>query len=102
MYIVHVFVTVKPDRIQDFKEATLANARASVQEAGIARFDVLQEADDPCHFLLVEVYRTTDDPARHKETAHYNQWKEGVADMMASPRTKKVYDNVFPDENGWD
>jgi len=102
MNIVHVFVAVKPDRIQDFKKATLANARASVQENGIAQFDVLQEADDPSRFLLVEVYRTKDDPARHKETAHYNQWKESVTEMMVSPRTKKVYDNIFPDENGWD
>lgn len=101
MYIVHVFVQVKPDLIQDFKEATLANAGASVNEPGIARFDVLQDADDPSHFLLVEVYRTKDGPARHKETVHYNFWKETVSDMMAVPRTKKVYDNVFPDEKGW-
>lgn len=102
MYIVHVFVKVKPDKIEDFRAATLTNANASINEPGIARFDVLQEADDPCQFLLVEVYRTKEDSARHKETEHYNHWKENVVDMMAVPRTKKIYNNIFPDEKGWD
>jgi len=102
MYIVHVAVSVKPDRIWDFKAATLANASASILEHGIARFDVLQEVDDPGQFLLVEVYRTKDDSARHKETEHYKLWKETVTDMMAVPREKKTYGNVFPNEEGWD
>ena len=102
MYIVHVFVEVKPDFIEAFKVATLANARASVKEPGIARFDVLEDAGKPTHFTLVEVYRTKEDPARHRDTDHYQTWKTTVAEMMAAPRSKIIYDNIFPDEQGWD
>ena len=101
MFIVHVFVHVKPDQIEAFRAATIENARNSIQEPGIARFDVIQQQDDPTRFVLVEVYRTPDDPARHKETAHYRKWRETVADMMAEPRTSVKYTNVFPDEKGW-
>ncbi|HSQ85466.1 MAG TPA: antibiotic biosynthesis monooxygenase, partial [Desulfobacterales bacterium] len=75
MFIVHVFVHVKPDRIEEFKKATLENACNSVLEPGIARFDVVQHLEDPTRFILVEVYRTPEDPARHKETAHYQTWR---------------------------
>jgi (4S)-4-hydroxy-5-phosphonooxypentane-2,3-dione isomerase len=102
MYIVHVFVQVKPDDIESFIAATLKNAEASRQEPGIARFDVLQEEGHPDCFVLVEVYRTKDDPARHKQTVHYQQWRDAVEVMCAGPRTKKVYTNVFPGEEGWD
>ena len=102
MFIVHVFVKVKEDQIQAFKQASLENARNSVQEPGIARFDVVQQRDDPSQFVLVEVYRTSDDPAKHKETAHYSVWRDAVADMMAEPRYSIKYENIFPDENGWD
>jgi autoinducer 2-degrading protein len=102
MFIVHVFVHVKPDRVKTFQAATLENARNSLQEPGIARFNVIQQQDDPTRFILVEVYRTSDDPARHKETAHYQKWRDTVADMMAEPRTSVKYTNVFPDEQGWD
>jgi len=102
MLIVHVFVHVKPDSIEAFKAASAENARNSVKEVGIARFDVLQQEDDPTRFVLVEVYRTNDDPARHKETAHYETWRDTVADMMAEPRSAVKYRNVFPDEKGWD
>ena len=101
MLIVHVFVHVKPDRVEAFRTATLENARNSLQEPGIARFDVLQQQDDPTRFVLVEVYRTLEDPARHKETAHYQKWRDTVADMMAEPRRSIKYTNVFPDEGGW-
>jgi len=101
MFIVHVFVHVKADQVEAFREATLENARNSVQEPGVARFDVLQQQDDPTRFVLVEVYRTAEDPARHKETAHYKKWRDQVADMMAEPRTSIKYYNVFPDEAGW-
>jgi quinol monooxygenase YgiN len=80
---------------------TLANARASVREAGIARFDVAQQADDPTRFMLVEVYRTADAPAKHKETAHYATWRDTVAPMMAEPRTSVKFSNIFPDDAGW-
>ena len=101
MLIVHVFVYVKPDRIEAFKTATLENARSSVQEPGVARFDVIQQQDDPARFVLVEVYRTSDDPAEHKQTDHYQKWRDTVADMMAEPRSSIKYANVFPDEQGW-
>ncbi len=102
MFIVHVFVRVKPEHVEAFQAATLENARNSVREPGIARFDIIQQQDDPARFLLVEVYRTLDDPAKHKETAHYQKWRDTVADMMAEPRTSVKYTNVFPDEQGWD
>ncbi len=102
MYIVHVFVHVKPEQVEGFRNATLENARNSIQEPGIARFDVIQQQDDPTRFVLVEVYRSPDDPARHKETTHYQKWRDAVADMMAEPRTSIKYINVFPDEQRWD
>jgi autoinducer 2-degrading protein len=101
MLIVHVHVHVKPEFVEAFRAATIENARNSVQEPGIARFDVIQQQDDPTRFVLVEVYRTPDDPARHKETAHYNTWRGTVADMMAAPRSSVKFDNVFPDDAGW-
>jgi autoinducer 2-degrading protein len=102
MLVVHVFVRVKPDHVEAFKEVTIENARNSVQEPGIARFDVIQQQDDPRRFVLVEVYRTADDPDKHKETAHYQKWRDAVADMMAEPRSSIKYGNVFPDDQGWD
>jgi autoinducer 2-degrading protein len=102
MYIVHVFCRAKPEHIEAFRAACVENARNSVQEPGIARFDVIQQEDDPARFVLVEVYRTPGDPAKHKETAHYAAWAETVADMLAEPRSKLVYGNVFPDETGWE
>jgi autoinducer 2-degrading protein len=102
MFIVHVFVKVKEDQIEAFKQASLENARNSIQEPGIARFDVIQQKVDATQFVLVEVYRTSEDPAKHKETAHYAAWRDAVANMMAEPRYSIKYDNLFPDENGWD
>ena len=102
MLIVHVFVHVKTDQVEAFQSATLENARNSVQEPGIARFDVIRQQDDPTRFVLVEVYRTPEDPAKHKETTHYQKWRDTVADMMAEPRSSIKYTNVFPDEQGWD
>jgi autoinducer 2-degrading protein len=101
MLVVHVYVHVKPEFIQAFKEATSENARNSVQEPGIARFDVMEQLDDPARFVLVEVYRTSQDPARHKETAHYQAWRDTVAEMMAQPRHSVKYANVFPGDEGW-
>jgi quinol monooxygenase YgiN len=101
MLIVHVHVHVKPEHIEAFRQATIENARHSIQEPGVARFDVIQQADDPTRFILVEVYRTPDDSARHKETAHYKTWRDAVADMMAEPRTSVKFANVFPDDASW-
>ncbi len=101
MLIVHVHVNVKPESIDAFKKASLENARNSIQELGVARFDVVQRQDDPTRFVLVEVYRTPDDPARHKETDHYKLWRDTVAEMMVEPRSSLKYENVFPDDEGW-
>jgi autoinducer 2-degrading protein len=101
MLVVHVFVHVKPEFVEDFKAATIENAQNSVQEPGIARFDVIQQQDDATRFVLVEVYRTPADPALHKETAHYKVWRDTVADMMAEPRNGIKYGNIFPDDAGW-
>jgi quinol monooxygenase YgiN len=101
MFIVHVFAHIKPDRVGAFRAATLENARNSVKEPGIARFDVIAQQDDPTRFVLVEVYRTPQDANKHKETAHYQKWRDAVADMMAEPRTSIKYTNVFPNERGW-
>ena len=102
MFIVHVHVHVEPESIDAFREATMENARNSIQEPGIARFDVMQQMDDPTRFLLVEVYRTPDDPARHKETAHYQTWRDTVSEMMAEPRQSVKFANVFPNDAGWE
>ncbi len=101
MLIVHVHVHVKPESVEAFRRATLANASNSVQEAGIARFDVVQQADDPTRFVLVEVYRSVEATVQHKETTHYKTWRDAVSDMMAEPRTSVKYANVFPDDTGW-
>jgi len=101
MFIVHVFVHVKPDRIEDFKVATIENARSSVKEPGVARFDVIQQSDDPACFVLVEVYRSPEASVSHKETAHYAKWRDTVAGMMAEPRRGVKYSNLYPDDPGW-
>jgi quinol monooxygenase YgiN len=96
MLIVHVHAYVKPDFVGAFKDATVENARHSVEEPGIARFDVIQQLDDPSRFVLVEVYRSMEATAQHKGTAHYLKWREAVAPMMAEPRTSVKYAFVFP------
>ncbi|MDY7227353.1 antibiotic biosynthesis monooxygenase [Hyalangium rubrum] len=101
LLVVHVHVHVKPEHVDAFREATLANARASVKEPGIARFDVVQDTEDKTRFVLVEAYRTPEAPAAHKETAHYLKWRDTVAPMMAEPRTSKKYVNAFPEDAGW-
>lgn len=101
MLVVHVHVRVKPECVEAFKTATLANARASIQEPGIAAFDVVQQQDDSTRFVLVEAYRTPQAPAAHKETAHYALWRDTVAPMMAEPRSSVKYSNLFPDDANW-
>lgn len=97
MLTVHVHIEVKPDQVEAFKAASIENSRNSLKEPGIARFDVLQQQDDPCRFLLVEVYRTAEAPAAHKQTAHYQAWAATVAEMMAVPRSSVKFDKVYPD-----
>jgi autoinducer 2-degrading protein len=97
MLIVHVHVRVAPEGIEAFREASLANARASVQEPGVARFDVIQQEDDPTRFELIEIYRGADAAAAHKATAHYATWRDAVAPLMAEPRSSTKYRAVFPE-----
>ena len=101
MFVVHVHVNVKSQFVEAFKEATLENASSSVQEPGIARFDVLQEEDDHTCFVLVEVYKSVEASAAHKETAHYLKWRDAVAEMMAEPRKGIKYANLFPEDSKW-
>lgn len=101
MLVVHVQVHVKPECVEAFKAATRENARHSVREPGIARFDVMQQADDPTRFVLVEAYRTAEAPAAHKATPHYAQWRDAVAPMMAGPRRSVKFANVFPEDGAW-
>ena len=101
MLIVNVHISVKPDMVDDFIIATNKNASTSVNEPGIARFDFIQQEDDPTRFILVEVYRDKEAPAKHKETAHYKEWRETVAPMMAVPREGIKFINVYPGDEGW-
>ncbi len=101
MYIMMVPLKIKPDQLEAFKRVVLENARASIQEPGIARFDVLQQNDDPTRFMLVEVYRTPEDAAKHRETPHYKKWGESIPDLLAEPRTRVFYTNVYPDDQAW-
>ena len=101
MLIVHVHVHVKPECVEAFKGATLENARQSIREPGIARFDVVQQANDPTRFVLVEAYRSVEATAAHKETQHYQVWRDTVASMMAEPRTSVKFANLFPEDAKW-
>jgi quinol monooxygenase YgiN len=97
MLIVHVHVKVKPEAVEAFRQATIANATESIKEPGIARFEMMQQQDDPAKFVLVEAYRTVEATVAHKGTRHYQVWRDTVAPMMAEPRSSVKYSNVFPD-----
>lgn len=101
MVILIVNLHVKPERLDAFREATLENARNSMQEPGIARFELLEQADDPTRFVLYEAYRDAEAPARHRETAHYKTWVEKVPDMLVEPRSRTFYSNLFPRDTNW-
>ena len=101
MLIVHVHIHVKPESVQAFRDATIENARNSIQEAGIARFDVMQQTEDPTRFVLVEAYQDEAATRAHKETPHYAKWRDTVAPMMAEMRTSVKFTNLFPDNQDW-
>lgn len=101
LHIALVNAHVRPEWVEDFREATLLNASESRKEAGVVRFDVVQETEDPTRFVLIEVFRSPAAAAAHRETAHYQRWRDAVAEMMAEPRTSKKYVNVSPDDAGW-
>jgi len=101
MLVVHVYIHLKSEYVEAFKQASLANAIESIKEPGIARFDVVQQQDDSTRFVLVEAYRTPDAPAAHKETKHYQTWRDTVAPMMAEPRSSTKFNNIFPQDTDW-
>ena len=102
MYIVHVFVHVKKNFIEEFKILTTENAKDSILEPGIVRFDVIQQHDDHAKFVLVEVYKSYEDTVKHKQTDHYMRWRDAVSNMMAEPRSSIKFYNVFPEDEGWE
>ena len=102
MLVVHVHVRIRPGQVEEFLAATLINARASLAEPGVLRFDVIQDEADPAHVVLVEVYRDAEAPAAHKLTPHYAAWRDAVAEMMAEPRASTRFSAVFPpDDASW-
>jgi quinol monooxygenase YgiN len=104
MLVIQVSIHVKPEHLEAFKAATLDNARNSLREPGVGRFDVVQRKDDPTRFMLIEAYRDADAPARHRETPHYKTWLKTVTDMdmLVEPRTRVEYASLFPSDTGWD
>jgi quinol monooxygenase YgiN len=101
MLVIQIQIQVKPEFIEAFKQATIANARESLKEPGIARFDFVQQLDDASRFVLVEAYRTPDANAAHKETKHYQVWRDTVESMMAAPRSRVTFTNIFPEDKEW-
>jgi quinol monooxygenase YgiN len=101
MHVVHVHISVKPECVAAFKEATIANARESLKEPGVARFDFMQQTDDPTRFVIVEAYRDAGAPAKHRETRHYQTWRAAAEPMMAAPRARAIYANLHPPDEGW-
>jgi quinol monooxygenase YgiN len=100
MYNVHVFIKVKPEYRQEFIKATIENAASSIKEPGIARFDFLQDTENDHSFVLLEVYKTSQDALKHKETEHYQRWRDSVQEMMAVPRTRMILSNIVPEDKG--
>lgn len=101
MHILHVHIQVKAEHLEEFIEATRINAASSRKEPGVARFDVIQQKDDPTQFVLVEVYRNPEGHASHRETQHYKTWNAAVADWLTGPRTRTVYQNISPSDQDW-
>ncbi|HTP89673.1 MAG TPA: putative quinol monooxygenase [Bryobacteraceae bacterium] len=99
MLIAHIHVRVRPDAVEAFRAATIENARNSVQEPGVLRFECIQQSDDPTQFVLVEIYRAPESVTEHRATAHYSRWRDTVADMMAEPRSRVEYKAVFPESH---
>jgi autoinducer 2-degrading protein len=96
MIVTCVYVTVKPDAVKEFIEASTENHNESVKEPGNLRFDLIQQADDPCRFMIYEAYVSDEAAAAHKATPHYLKWRDTVAEMMADPRKGVKYNIVQP------
>jgi autoinducer 2-degrading protein len=97
MHIIQIHVSVKENLIQNFIDATIENAKSSILEPGILRFDIIQQIDEPANFVLYEIYRTEQDTAKHKNMEHYRVWRDKVQSMMSEPRRSVKYQNIFPD-----
>ncbi|MBK1645828.1 antibiotic biosynthesis monooxygenase [Thiocapsa imhoffii] len=97
MQVTLVHVHVKPEFIEDFIAASRTNHEGSIAEPGNRRFDILQDPRDPGHFVLYEAYATSADAAAHKQTTHYERWRETVAEMMAAPREGVPMIGLFPE-----
>jgi len=101
MHILVVHAQIKPEFVDAFIAATRINAQESAKEAGVARFDFLQQKDDPTRFMLYEVYRDAEAPVAHKASAHYNEWAAKVDEMFVAPRTRAFYSNLEPGDLGF-
>jgi (4S)-4-hydroxy-5-phosphonooxypentane-2,3-dione isomerase len=101
MVILHVHVHVRSEYLDAFRDATLENARSSIQEPGVLRFDFVQQVDDPARFVLVEVYRDESAVEAHRQSAHYAKWRDLAEPMMAEARYRTLFKAVFPDEEDW-
>ena len=96
-------VQVRADDVDAFRIATSENARHSLEEPGVVRFDVIQRLNPPTTFMLIEVYRTAEAMAAHKTTRHYQVWRDTVAGMMAGWRAPaRSSTSVFPSEERWE
>ena len=96
MHVTLVHVHVIAERRDAFIAASRANHEASVLEPGNLRFDILQSSEDPNYFVFYEAYRSAEDAAAHKQTAHYQNWRDTVADWMAEPRRGIPMIGLFP------
>lgn len=102
MIVTTVTVYVKPEYVLEFIEITKANHEASLKEPGNLRFDVARCVDDPNRFLLYEAYESEEAAAEHKQTIHYQEWRDKVAGWMAKPREGVKHYIMFPaDKNQW-
>ncbi len=101
MLVVHVHIRVKPEDVEGFKKITIKNARNSLKEPGIIRFDMIQKEDDPAYFVLSEVYKDVEATTKHKETPHYAEWRAAAESMMTEQRHSVRFKDIFPEEKYW-
>lgn len=98
MFVVHIYIQVKPQYIEEFKKICIENAQNSIKEPLIKRFDVLQQSDDPARFVLVEAYFEENGVAQHKQTAHYNKWRGEAEKMIIGERTRTKFTPIWPEK----
>lgn len=91
MFIFQVHHFIRPEAVETYRQATLENARLTVQEPGVLRFDVFQDKEDPTHFSLLEIYKDKAAQASHLQTAHFLVWK----DVYLAAQAKRGYGHEF-------